>query len=542
MIKYSTIRKYQSLILWLVFFLISFLFFSKTLNNFFVSDDFHWLVIARDTEISWRIFLTNYEGNTFGGSYNPLLVFIFKFFYNFFGLNYFVYHLFSILLHSLNAFLVFLLSNRIFSFAKFSNTKIWAFIAGLLFLIWPIQVEVISWVAAWPHLWATSFYILSLIKYIDFKSSRKRAKLFLSILFFIIALLIKEIAISLPFVILMLEIYFISINNRNKLLSTYFYISGYFLILVLFFCIRFFSTGLFFGYYGSHILQISINKWLGNLAAYLGDFFTFSFIRSLMYKAIYHYSEIIIIILLLSLILYFSISLFKKKFLQVIIFSVFLFLLAPMLITDLHHLTFAGERYMYLPSSLFVIWILLVLYNFHWFKKNKFIIFILFLLLSSIIICYKNIIWRESSMLSKQIVDSYSLLKLENDQKLVSVSLPDNLLGGEVFRNNLQQALELYYPDNHPDIYPLPVYTRLNLENYNKSLLKWKNEEKGWLGESRDGGYIVTGKTSITINDVYFELWGYNYQNFTSNIIRLYPKDEDTLFLIFDKGRLKLLK
>ena len=145
-------------------------------------------------------------------------------------------------------------------------------------------------------------------------------------------------------------------------------------------------------------------------------------------------------------------------------------------------------------------------------------------------------------MLSKQIVDSYSLLKLENDQKLVSVSLPDNLLGGEVFRNNLQQALELYYPDNHPDIYPLPVYTRLNLENYNKSLLKWKNEEKGWLGESRDGGYIVTGKTSITINDVYFELWGYNYQNFTSNIIRLYPKDEDTLFLIFDKGRLKLLK
>ena len=116
--KFSHLRFFS---LWLIFLLISLLFFGQSLNNFFASDDFHWLVIARDTQWSWQIFFTNYEGGHVGGSYNPLLVIIFKLFYQLFSTNYFVYHLASLLFHSINGLLVYILANKIFDLTGIKN-------------------------------------------------------------------------------------------------------------------------------------------------------------------------------------------------------------------------------------------------------------------------------------------------------------------------------------------------------------------------------------------------------------------------------------
>ena len=74
--------------LWLIFVLAALVVYWPVLNNFFASDDFHWLVIARDTAWSWNIFMHNDIGTNFGESYNPLLVVIFKLAQNLFGLNY----------------------------------------------------------------------------------------------------------------------------------------------------------------------------------------------------------------------------------------------------------------------------------------------------------------------------------------------------------------------------------------------------------------------------------------------------------------------
>ena len=173
------------------------------------------------------------------------------------------------------------------------------------------------------------------------------------------------------------------------------------------------------------------------------------------------------------------------------------------------------------------------------------LIFILFLTINA----HKLSIWQEASNLSRQIVNSYQDLETTNNQKFLSVALPDNLSGAEVFRNNLQQALEIYYPDNHPQILPTLAYQEVNKQNKNTQLLKWRQDERGWLAESIDGAFVVTGITSITMNNVYWELWNYNYQNYKANTIRLIP-DSDSLekikkdelgILIFDQGVLKIL-
>ena len=170
--------------------------------------------------------------------------------------------------------------------------------------------------------------------------------------------------------------------------------------------------------------------------------------------------------------------------------------------------------------------------------KKYFLILLLLIILPTII--YKNIIWQNASQISERIVSSFAELEIEDDAKLISVGLPDNLSGAEVFRNNLQQALELTYPDYNNQIIHLPVYTFLNSQNKNSHLLKWRQDEMGWFAESVDGSFVVTGQTSIIVNDIYFELWNYNYQNYTANIIRLMPDDRDLHWLTYDQGKLQI--
>jgi protein O-mannosyl-transferase len=547
MLLFKKFHHLGSLALWLIFLFISVIIFGSSLNNFFVSDDFHWLTIARDTSLSWQIFLTNYTGDHLGGSYNPLLVLIFKTSYNIFHNNYFGYHLISIILHATNSFLVYKLAKQIFKLADFNKPKKLAILSSFLFVAYPIHVEVVSWIAAWPHLWAIFFYLLSLINYFGFRATSSIKKLVYSLLFFVLALLTKEIAISLPLVILIWEIYWYSIKMKTSIKS--YYLIAYFVLLALFLWLRYFSIGLIFGYYASSSLNFAYLDWIANLAIFFGDLFSFGFLRTIIYKAIYHYADLVVIIILASLAFYLSFVLKKKKYLQASSLISLLFVLAPVLVTGLHRTSFGGERYLYLPSIFFILWLLILLRDINVnFKINRYI-FILLCVLFLTINAHKLSIWDSASGLSHQIVDSYQNLGIKNNQKLLSVALPDNLEGAEVFRNNLEQALEIYYPDNHPDIITTFAYTEVSKENKNKQLLKWREDERGWFAESIDGSFVVTGITSINKDNVYWELWNYNYQNYKANVIRLLPeakileqiKKDELEILIFDKGVLKIL-
>lgn len=530
----------------LVFLIIALLVYYKILNNFFASDDFHWLIISRDTILNWKIFTTNYEGSHLGGSYNPFLVIIFKLFYSIFHNNYFGYHFVSILIHSINATLLAVLIRKAFKISDGYKYTLLPFIAALIFLIYPVQVETISWISAWPHLWVTLFYLLSLINYFIFRQEYKNINLLYSFIFFILALLTKEIAISLPLVILIWEVYFYSKQNRNKWFI--YYLPAYFVILCLFLWLRYLSTGLVFGYYASNAIKFSLVDFVANILPFLADFFTFGFLRNFIYRGLYHYSDLVAIIVMTGLALYFFILLRKKAYKQFVIISSLLFVLAPVLVTGLHKTTFAGERYLYLPSVFFIILIVHLLNRYNTTQYKKFLPIIMIVFLTVVI--YKINIWKQASNLSQQIVKSYGHLDIETGKDLLAVALPDNLDGAEVFRNNLGQALEIYYPDSYPNIIYTQAYLQVSKDNFNEKLLKWRQDDRGWFGESTDGGFVVTGITSISNEGMYWELWNYNYQNYKANIIRLIPnyitmekiKNDQIDILIFDQGKLYILE
>ncbi|MDD5749946.1 MAG: hypothetical protein PHO91_04215 [Patescibacteria group bacterium] len=517
------------------------------LGTWFVSDDFHWLYIARETPWSWQILASNYEGGSYGGSYNPLLVIIFKIFYAVFGQTHQLYHLLSIILHASSAYVLYLLARRILPSSLDSTA---AALAAFLFLIWPSHVETLYWIAAWPHLWALLFYLLSLLFYFSFRQAGGKNKLLLSLLFFVFSLFTKEVAISLPLLILLWESYWFSINKAPTNLGSRLTGAYYLVLAALFACLRYLSIGLFWGYYSRHSLGVDIKLLAANLASYLSEYASASLLRTLFFKIHYHYLESVAIVILAALALIFYYFLKKRAWLSFAVFASWLLALAPVLSLGLHRTTFGGERYLYVATPFLTLWLTYLFFRWPVGQKIKIGLLLLFVVFAFAMVNYKAYLWQQGAALSRQIVASYQRIDTEGVEALVTVGLPDNLSGAEVFRNNLGQALALNYPDRALPILALPVYVQLNWENQNNSLLKWRSDNLGWFAESSDGSFVVTGITSIEAEGFYFELWNYNYQNYTANIIRLMPQSEikekiasgQIKIMTFDRGSLKLVE
>ncbi len=531
--------KIKSWQIWLGLLVVVLIVYGRTLLVGFLSDDWHWLWLSGERPWSLDIFLTNYEGGIVGGAYNPLTFVLFKISYSLFGLQAWPYHLVSLLVFTANGYLVYLLSRKIFILAQINYSKLWALFSAILFLLWPVQVEVVNWLAAWPHLWGTGFYLLTFLFYFKWRQEKNNNFFWWSLLSFVLALLTKELAISLPFLIVLWESLFYSLDKKNKFNGR---IIFYFPLLFIFLMLRYSATQTLFGYYGRTEFNWPLWEWMGNLGAFLNDLFTFGFFRELYYKIWYHELSSLVIIILVSLAAYFWFTFWYRKWLQFILSSSIILCLLPLSPLGMQRLSFADERYLYLASSFFVIWLVLVLNNlFKQIKISQFILLAL-LVISIPILLYKNNNWQLAGKISRETIASFAELTIDENKPLVSVGLPDNLSGAQVWRNNLQQALALTYSDYDLEIIPLPIYTMIDKDNYQQSLLKWRTDSLGWFAESVNGSFVVTGQTSLTRNNIYWELWNYNYQNFTANIIRLMPQDNSgRQWLTFDRGKLKLI-
>lgn len=144
--------------------------------------------------------------------------------YQIWGLNPMGHHLSSIILHSMNTFLVSILTVLLILRVKLSESSFpktneglftRAIIAGgvtaLLFGIHPLHVESVAWVAERKDVLSTFFVLLSLIFYVNYvirqESSKQSLYYSASLIFFILALMSKPMAVTLPVILVILDIY-----------------------------------------------------------------------------------------------------------------------------------------------------------------------------------------------------------------------------------------------------------------------------------------------------------------------------------------------
>jgi tetratricopeptide (TPR) repeat protein len=170
------------------------------LYNGFVHDDNVQLVqnpYVRSFRYLKEIFTTNVWSfaNEISNYYRPMMTLGYLVCYRLFGMRAYAFHLFSLLLHVLVVCLVFVLTERV------TGDRVWAFVAGALFALHPIHTESVAWIAAVTDLEVTFFYLLTFGIFLALArpgGGRSKPLLAAMVVAFILALLSKEQAMTLP--------------------------------------------------------------------------------------------------------------------------------------------------------------------------------------------------------------------------------------------------------------------------------------------------------------------------------------------------------
>lgn len=180
-------------------------------DNRYITENPHIRNLSADHIKS--IFLTSNLGQY---QYHPLTILSFALEYQIAGLNPLIYHLDNLILHLLNTLLVYF-----FIYQMCSKHQV-AFLTALLFGIHPMHVESVVWATERKDVLYTFFYMISLnfyIRYVKF-DQRKIKYLIMTFLSFTLSLLSKPSAFTLPFVLILLDMYFkVPFKTKRNLLS-----------------------------------------------------------------------------------------------------------------------------------------------------------------------------------------------------------------------------------------------------------------------------------------------------------------------------------
>jgi hypothetical protein len=156
---------------------------------YFRYDTFTWLDKTLFDPIDWHYFL---DANKASPYFTPIGNVLFFVLYKLFGLESLWYHVCMLAIHALNAFLVYCLAIRLL------RSGVQAFVAALLFGIFPAHVDAVVYVATIHHTLATTFTLLSLLSFVQFLESGKRLHFSLLLVFTLLGLLTKQIASVIP--------------------------------------------------------------------------------------------------------------------------------------------------------------------------------------------------------------------------------------------------------------------------------------------------------------------------------------------------------
>ena len=188
-----------------------FLFYLPSLDSAFVNwdDPFYvyenkWIERFDFGFLKWAFFEAHIAGN-----WHPLALISLAIDFQIWGLDPFGYHLANSVLHALNALLLCFLSIRLFA-AESRNEKYVlaaAFAAALLWGLHPQRVESVAWISERKDVLCAFFYLLSVIAYTGYLSKGSRPAYIWSLALFALALMSKPMAVSLPFVLILIDLW-----------------------------------------------------------------------------------------------------------------------------------------------------------------------------------------------------------------------------------------------------------------------------------------------------------------------------------------------
>lgn len=245
----------------MLLFALSFGVFAPSLGNQFVWDDISYIQLKSHESLTFRGMISNIL-NPFSTlkrgpeHFRPILYSSWGMDYKIWGLSPFGFHLTNIIAYSISVLLFYVFVLLVSEAFKIGARDATAFLSSLLFAVYPMHVEPVSFVAARADLFCSIFLFSAIIFHL--LSYRNLLFLLLTLTTFYLSLLTKEIAITFPFIVLGLDLTSRKISRRSNLLRYGLY--GGLLVLYLYFRWGTISDILGFSNLGSSIHDIVIRR------------------------------------------------------------------------------------------------------------------------------------------------------------------------------------------------------------------------------------------------------------------------------------------
>lgn len=187
--------------------------FGNTIYNGFVWDDFHFLVNNKtyvDFKLD-RIWLSLANGV----EYLPIRDMSYALDYALWGNNAMGFHITNVVLYAVTVLIVYAFIRRLLVFYRvdqitiINNSELLPLLAAAMFAVHPLHSEVVSFITCRNALLSTLFFMVSCygnILFLDSKSSKRKVYFVVGFLSFAVSIFSKVTSITLPFIILLLNL------------------------------------------------------------------------------------------------------------------------------------------------------------------------------------------------------------------------------------------------------------------------------------------------------------------------------------------------
>ena len=199
--------------------LFTFLLYLNSIHNDFITnyDDKPYIIDSPYLNNLSFASLKSIFSNYYVANYHPLTTLTWAIENKFAGLNPATFHFDNLILHLINVLLVFQL---LIVLTKRNEAAI---VGTLLFAFHPMHVESVAWISERKDVLYACFYLISVLFYIKYisKSKNKLSIIHypLSIVFFVLSAFSKSAAITLPFVLILLDFYYSRFNLNQQLVK-----------------------------------------------------------------------------------------------------------------------------------------------------------------------------------------------------------------------------------------------------------------------------------------------------------------------------------
>lgn len=413
--------KYITISILIVITAIVFFSYLPTLKNGFVNLDDDKYIINNNLikDLTWKNIISvfdytdfeAYQENSFAKfTYFPVTLISFSIEYHFYKLSAIVFHSTNLVLHILNCLLVF------WMIVLLTHNISVSFITSILFGVHPLHVESVAWISERKDVLYSMFFLFSIISYIYYLKRRSWPFYLFSVLFFLLSMLSKTMAITLPLILLLIHF----TMEKNIKISIIFKMLPFFIIV--FFMIFLISINVKLGYYFG-------------MSVVIQNFTVFNLIREISYGILFYIGKIILPVKLSCIYkypdqpnnIYFQIFVLSAMIASFFFTAVFLiarsfkelsFGMLFFLITVFPVLhTVSSDRFTYIPSiGIFIIFGTVVIYVYNnfisskdWYLKAFFnlVIFMLIVILS-IMTFERCKVWKNDETLMTDIIKNYN--------------------------------------------------------------------------------------------------------------------------------------